>query len=76
MHRFLLRACGQVLLGLPYTASIDVWSLGCIAAELFLGIPVLPGANQFHQMARIVAMFGCALLVCVARLRCPFALLV
>jgi serine/threonine protein kinase len=44
----------EVLLGLPYTAAIDMWSLGCIAAELFLGLPIFPGASGYDQMARIV----------------------
>jgi serine/threonine protein kinase len=34
----------EVLLGLSYSASIDMWSFGCVAAELFLGLPLFPGA--------------------------------
>ncbi|EPZ33631.1 kinase-like protein [Rozella allomycis CSF55] len=48
----------EVLLGLPYTSSIDMWSLGCIAAELFLGIPIFPGSSEFNQITRIVNMMG------------------
>lgn len=48
----------EVLLGLRYTKSIDMWSLGCICAELFLGLPLLPGVNEYNQLARIVEMFG------------------
>ena len=36
----------QVLIGYPYTVSIDMWSLGCMAAELFLGLPLFPGASE------------------------------
>ena len=32
-----------MLLGFPYTVAIDMWSLGCMAAELFLGLPLFPG---------------------------------
>lgn len=28
----------EVLVGLDYDSAIDMWSLGCIAAELFLGL--------------------------------------
>lgn len=48
----------EVLLGLPYTASIDMWSLGCIAAELFLGLPIFPGTSEYNQLSRIVHMLG------------------
>lgn len=48
----------EVLLGLPYDASIDMWSLGCIIAELFIGLPVFPGQTQHNQVARIVKLLG------------------
>ncbi|KAJ1560159.1 dual specificity protein kinase yak1, partial [Cladochytrium tenue] len=48
----------EVLVGLPYTSSIDMWSLGCIAAELFLGLPLFPGASEYNQVARIVEILG------------------
>jgi serine/threonine protein kinase len=48
----------EVLCGLPYTSSIDMWSLGCIAAELFLGLPLFPGSSEYNQMSRIVEMLG------------------
>lgn len=48
----------EVLLGLPYSAAIDMWSLGCIAAELFLGLPIFPGASNYDQVARIVDTLG------------------
>lgn len=48
----------EVLLGLPYSASIDIWSLGCIAAELFLGLPLFPGSSEYNQMTRITEMLG------------------
>ncbi|KAJ3343599.1 dual specificity protein kinase yak1 [Gonapodya sp. JEL0774] len=48
----------EVILGLPYTSSIDMWSLGCIAAELFLGLPLFPGSSEYNQISRIVEMIG------------------
>ncbi|KAJ9115094.1 hypothetical protein QFC22_005422 [Naganishia vaughanmartiniae] len=48
----------EVLLGLPYSASIDMWSLGCIVAELFLGLPLFPGTSEYNQLSRIVDMLG------------------
>ncbi|KAJ3207355.1 dual specificity protein kinase yak1 [Entophlyctis luteolus] len=48
----------EVLLGLPYTSSIDMWSLGCIAAELYLGLPLFPGTSEYNQVSRIVGVLG------------------
>lgn len=48
----------EVLLGLPYTTSIDMWSLGCIVAELFLGLPIFPGTSEYNQLSRIVDTLG------------------
>lgn len=49
---------GQVLLGLPYDGAIDIWSLGCISVELFLGLPIFPGVSDHNQICRIVEMTG------------------
>lgn len=48
----------EVLLGISYNASIDMWSLGCIAVELFLGLPLFPGTSEYNQITRIVEMLG------------------
>ena len=36
----------EVILGIPYTTAIDMWSLGCIAYELFVGFPMFAGENE------------------------------
>jgi len=48
----------EVLIGLPYDSAIDMWSLGCVAAELFLGLPILPGVHEHDQLGRILEMIG------------------
>ncbi|KAL9934212.1 hypothetical protein V8E36_006668 [Tilletia maclaganii] len=48
----------EVLLGLPYASAIDIWSLGCIAVELFLGLPLFPGTSEYNQICRIAEMLG------------------
>jgi dual specificity protein kinase YAK1 len=48
----------EVLLGMSYNAGIDMWSLGCIAVELFLGLPLFPGTSEYNQLTRIVEMLG------------------
>jgi dual specificity protein kinase YAK1 len=48
----------EVVLGAPYGAPIDMWSLGCVAAELFLGLPLFPGASEYNLMQRITEALG------------------
>ena len=48
----------EVLIGLDYDSAIDMWSLGCVAAELFLGLPILPGVHEHDQLSRICEMIG------------------
>ena len=48
----------EVLVGVNYDSAIDMWSLGCVAAELFLGLPILPGVNELDQLGRIQEMIG------------------
>jgi len=48
----------EVLIGLDYDTAIDMWSLGCVAAELFLGLPILPGIHEHDQLGRICEMIG------------------
>jgi dual specificity tyrosine-phosphorylation-regulated kinase 2/3/4 len=33
----------EIILGVPYSTAIDMWSLGCILAELHTGYPLFPG---------------------------------
>ncbi|XP_051922237.1 homeodomain-interacting protein kinase 3-like [Hippocampus zosterae] len=41
----------EIILGFPYAEAIDVWSLGCIIAELFLGSPLFYSTCEY-DMAR------------------------
>ena len=48
----------EVILGMTYGMPIDMWSLGCILAELFTGVPIFPGENEQEQLACIMEVFG------------------
>jgi len=48
----------EVMLGLPYTVAIDMWSLGCILVEMHTGEPLFSGSDQFDQMQKIVKVLG------------------
>ena len=48
----------EILLGVPYNGAIDMWSLACVCAEMYLGLPLFPGVSQHNQLSRIVEMLG------------------
>lgn len=41
-----------------YTPAIDIWSIGCIFAELLTGRPLIPGKNVVHQLDLITDLLG------------------
>lgn len=49
---FLYRA-PEIILGLAFCEAIDMWSLGCVVAELFLGWPLYPGSSEYDQIRYI-----------------------
>lgn len=49
----------ELLLGSTrYTPKIDMWSIGCIIAEMFRRGGLLKGANEAHQLDLIFRMMG------------------
>lgn len=43
---------------LQYTPAIDMWSIGCIFAELLNGKPLFPGKNVVHQLDLMTDLLG------------------
>lgn len=49
----------ELLLGnVHYGVKSDIWSVGCILAELLLGEPLFPGEDDEDQLLRIVTIMG------------------
>jgi len=44
----------EIILGIPYTTAIDMWSFGCILTELCTGIPIFPGESEHEQLSLIM----------------------
>ena len=41
-----------------YTTQVDVWSTGCVIAEMILGSPVFPGESASDQLVEIIKILG------------------
>jgi len=48
----------EIILGSPYSTKIDIWSLGCILAELYTGHPLFPGENETDQLMCMIEVLG------------------
>ncbi|KAI3464185.1 hypothetical protein Pfo_020848 [Paulownia fortunei] len=48
----------EVILGLPYDKKIDIWSLGCILAELCTGNVLFQNDSPATLLARVIGIVG------------------
>ncbi|KAA8542944.1 hypothetical protein F0562_024096 [Nyssa sinensis] len=48
----------EVILGLPYDKKIDIWSLGCILAELCTGSVLFQNDSPATLLARVMGIIG------------------
>ena len=52
------RAPELVFEATEYTTAIDIWSVGCVMAELMLGNPLFPGESGVDQLIEIIKVLG------------------
>lgn len=48
----------EIALGLPYSETADMWSLGCIVAELATGRPLFPALDENELLECFIMMLG------------------
>uniref|UniRef100_A0A8C6TD88 Protein kinase domain-containing protein n=1 Tax=Neogobius melanostomus TaxID=47308 RepID=A0A8C6TD88_9GOBI len=48
----------EIMLGLPFTQSTDVWSLGCVLAYMFLGHSLFDTESEFNTFKAIHELIG------------------
>lgn len=41
-----------------YCSDIDIWSIGCVIAEMFIGEPIFPGVSSKDQLLKIMQLMG------------------
>lgn len=59
----------EVIIGARYDRMIDIWSFGCVIAELYLGVPLMPGQNEIEQVGLILELFGAPKSLTILRFR-------
>ncbi|GLU12925.1 hypothetical protein SLE2022_295800 [Rubroshorea leprosula] len=52
-----------------YTPAIDIWSIGCIFAEMLTGKPLFPGKNVVHQLDLMTDLLGTPPTESISRIR-------
>lgn len=52
-----------------YTPAIDIWSIGCIFAEMLTGKPLFPGKNVVHQLDLMTDTLGTPPAESISRIR-------
>ncbi len=48
----------EVILGMGYSENVDIWSVGCIFAEMVLERTFFPGTDHIDQWSKITAELG------------------
>uniref|UniRef100_A0A667Z4H2 Stress-activated protein kinase JNK n=1 Tax=Myripristis murdjan TaxID=586833 RepID=A0A667Z4H2_9TELE len=48
----------EVILGMGYQANVDVWSVGCIVAEMIRGSVLFPGTDHIDQWNKVIEQLG------------------
>lgn len=51
----------EVILGMEYTENVDVWSVGCILAEIVWGDAIFQGTDNIDQWNKIIGKLILAL---------------
>jgi glycogen synthase kinase 3 beta len=52
------RAPELIFGNMDYDASIDIWSFGCVLAEMFIGKPLFQGESTVDQLLQIIKVLG------------------
>ena len=64
----------EILLGsTSYSRAVDMWALGCIIAEMFIGKPLLSGTSTVNHIEKIIELTGMPSADAIARMKSKYA---
>jgi len=64
----------EILLGSTcYTKAVDMWAVGCIIAEMFVGKPLIPGSSTMNQLECVLEVTGPPNAADIAAIKSQFA---
>mmetsp|Transcript_33696 Transcript_33696/g.80058 ORF Transcript_33696/g.80058 Transcript_33696/m.80058 type:complete len:361 (-) Transcript_33696:125-1207(-) len=64
----------EILLGSTcYTKAVDMWAVGCIIAEMFVGKPLIPGSSTMNQLECVLEVTGPPNAAGIAAIKSQFA---
>jgi serine/threonine protein kinase len=52
------RAPELIFGAMDYTTMVDIWSQGCVFAEMLIGSPLFPGSSGIDQLVEIIKILG------------------
>ncbi|XP_043999941.1 homeodomain-interacting protein kinase 1-like isoform X2 [Gambusia affinis] len=48
----------ELILGLPYSSALDIWSLGCVMGKMLLNCVLFPGSSDYENLCYITDVLG------------------
>jgi serine/threonine protein kinase len=48
----------EIIFATDYGPPMDIWSFGCVLAEMAIGVPLFPGMDEVDLVAKIIAFLG------------------
>ncbi|XP_018558048.2 homeodomain-interacting protein kinase 1 [Lates calcarifer] len=48
----------EIMLGLPVSEAIDIWSLGCVMAVMMFGLMLFPSSNEYLTLRHVIDLLG------------------
>ncbi|XP_008421938.1 homeodomain-interacting protein kinase 2-like [Poecilia reticulata] len=58
LNQCLFYKAPELILGLPYSAALDIWSLGCVMGKMLLNCVIFPGRSEYENLCYYTDVLG------------------